>query len=242
MGEGRTNLNAPSAWATDGGVQVTGSALAEEDHAVFWQWVCDRTAQDNPRGDFIRDTRKIRSAHDPNEAWWEVCPNYLAGASRAASDEYQRLVGEFNSLPRKPSYDSQQSTPRWTSRLRRMLLPYCVWEHESGRMYLVNRYHEPIWSLDSKRSKSWHEICSPLWVRGQFESDYFYNDLDVHVYVDDITGLAMFVFDRMINLGLPMLPSDCRDHPRATEGPVSSANFQLQIHRQRVHAKSNSRV
>lgn len=221
---------------------MTGPALAEKDHAVFWQWVCHCKAHDNSRGHFIRDTRKIRSAHDPNEAWWEVCPNYLAGASLAALDEYRCLVRQFNRLSRKPSYDSQQSIPRWTSRLRRMLLPYCVWEHESGRMYLVNRYYEPIWSLDSNRSKSWHEISSPLWVQGQFESNYFYNDLDVHQYVDDISGLAKFVLNRMANSGLPMLPSDFRDHSRATEGPVSAANFQLQIHRQRVHAKSKSRV
>ena len=95
---------------------MTGPALAEEDHAVFWQWVCDRKAHDNPRGDFIRDTRIIRSVHDPNEAWWEVCPNYLTGASLAAYEEYQRLVRQFNRLPERPSYNSQQSTPQWTSR------------------------------------------------------------------------------------------------------------------------------
>lgn len=216
--------------------------LAEKDHAVFWQWVCHRKAHDNSRGHFIRDTRKIRSAHDPNEAWWEVCPNYLAGASLAALDEYRRLVREFNRRSRKPSYDSQQSIAQWTSRPRRMLLPYCVWGHESGRMYLVNRYYEPTWSLDSICSKFWHEISSPLWVQGQFESKYFYNDLDVHEYVDDITGLAKFVLDRMVNSGLPALPSDFRDHSRATEGPVSAANFQLQIHRQRVYATSKSSV
>lgn len=219
---------------------MTGPALAEEDHAVFWQWVCDRKAHDNPRGDFIRDTRIIRSVHDPNEAWWEVCPNYLTGASLAAYEEYQRLVRQFNRLPERPSYNSQQSTPQWTSRLRKALLPYCVWEHDSGRTYLVNRYYEPIWILNSKRSKSWREIHKPLWVQGQFESRYFYKDLDVREYADDIAGLAKFVLERMVNMGMPMLPSDCRDHSRATEGPVSATNFQLQIHRQRVAAKRNS--
>lgn len=229
---------APVTWVADGGVQVTDPVLAEEDHAVFWQWVCDRKAHDNPRGDFIRDTRTIRSVHDPNEAWWELCPNYLAGGSLAAYDEYQLLVTEFNSLPQKPRYNSQQATPEWTSRLRKMLLPYCVWQHESGRIYLVNRYYEPIWRLDSKRSKSWREIHTPLWVPGQFESRYFYNDLDVREHVDDTAGLVEFVLGRMVNWGLPELPSDCRDHSRATEGPVSSTNFQLKIHRQRVQHKS----
>lgn len=218
---------------------MTDPVLAEEDHAVFWQWVCGRRAHDNPRGDFIRDTRTIRSVHDPNEAWWEVCPNCLAGASPAAYGEYQRLVREFNSLPQRPRYNFHQSTPQWTLRLRKMLLPYCVWRHESGPVYLVNRYYEPIWILDSKRSKSWHEIHTPLWVPGQFESRYFYKDPDAHAYVDDTDGLAKVVLDRMANWGLPRLPSDCRDHPRATEGPVSSTNFQLQIHRQSVQYKSN---
>lgn len=231
--------NHPTTRVTDGGAQVTDPVLAEEDHAVFWKWVCDRRAHDNPRGDFIRDTRTIRSVHDPNEAWWEVCPNCLEGASPAAYGEYKRLVREFNSLPKRPKYDSQKSTPHWTSRLRKMLLPYCEWQHESGRVYLVNRYYEPIWTLDSKRSKSWHEIHAPLWVSGQFESRYLYNDLDVHEYVDDTAGLAKIVLDRMINWGLPVLPSDCRDHSRATEGPVTSTNFQLKIYRQSVQIKSN---
>lgn len=218
---------------------MTDPVLAEQDHAVFWQWVCARRAHDNPRGDFIRDTRTIRSVHDPNEAWWEVCPNCLEGASPAAYGEYQRLVREFNSLSQRPRYNSQQATPQWTLRLRKMLLPYCAWQHESGRIYLVNRYYEPIWSLDSKRSKSWHEIHTPLWVSGQFESRYFYKDLDVHQYVDDTTGLAEVVSDRMVNWGLPVLPTDCRDHSRATECPVTSINFQLHIHRQSVKNKGD---
>lgn len=28
----------------------------------FWQWVCQRRAFDNPRGDFIRDTRDLVDA------------------------------------------------------------------------------------------------------------------------------------------------------------------------------------
>ena len=28
----------------------------------FWQWVCKRKAFDNPRGDFIRDTRDLMDA------------------------------------------------------------------------------------------------------------------------------------------------------------------------------------
>ena len=39
----------------------------------FWEWVCERRAQDNPRGDFVRDTRAVREDRNGAEGWHEAC-------------------------------------------------------------------------------------------------------------------------------------------------------------------------
>ena len=54
----------------------------------FWKWVCARRAHDNPRGDFIRDTRDlVRIGIDPGtreaSMYWE------------AEREYDRLRREY---------------------------------------------------------------------------------------------------------------------------------------------------
>ena len=47
----------------------------------FWEWVCGRRAQDNPRGDFVRDTRAVREDRNGAEGWHEACLLRLAVAS-----------------------------------------------------------------------------------------------------------------------------------------------------------------
>ena len=50
----------------------------------FWQWVCERNAYDDPRGDFIRDTREaIRRGDNPDD--------HLPDAVERAYEEYQKL-------------------------------------------------------------------------------------------------------------------------------------------------------
>ncbi len=195
--------------------------LAEELNPAFWQWVCSLRAYDNPSGDFIRDTREIRDAHDPNEDWWEVCPTYLGQGCSSAQAEYERRVKQFNRLPQQLRPDVHPTTPEWTLRLRKKLLPYCVWRHESGRMYLVNRNYEPIWYLIGK-SDGWCKIDKPSRVLGHFDSKYLYNAGDLRKYGDNLLSLVAMVMNRLSEDGLPPLPSDCRDHPRATEGPVTA--------------------
>ena len=211
---------------------MAGSELDPGDLAAFWQWVCTRRPHENPRGDFIRDTRRIRSAHDPKEDWWEASSLRMAIACPEALGEYRRLVRQFNLLPQKPSFDSRHVIPDWTPRLRRMLLPYCIWHHEVGRTYLVNRYCEPIWCLDAGSAEEWRAIDVPLWVAGRFEKEYLYDDRDESGCGTDIGGLVQLAMNRLSASGLPMLPMDCRAHPRSTEGPVSAGEFSLAIHQQ----------
>lgn len=57
---------------------VTGTEFAVTPR--FWEWVCERRAQDNPRGDFVRDTRSVREDRDGAEGWHEACLLRLAVA------------------------------------------------------------------------------------------------------------------------------------------------------------------
>lgn len=57
-------------------------------NSEFWQWVCKRNAYDNPRGDFIRDTREaVQMGRDP--------AGYLPGAVERAYEEYQKLRRQY---------------------------------------------------------------------------------------------------------------------------------------------------
>ena len=46
----------------------------------FWEWVCERRAQDNPHGDFVRDARAVREDRNGAEGWHEAYPLRLAVA------------------------------------------------------------------------------------------------------------------------------------------------------------------
>ena len=57
----------------------------------FWAWVCARRAHDNPRGDFIRDTRElVRMGINPGER--------IVGACAEALEEYDKLHARFSRL------------------------------------------------------------------------------------------------------------------------------------------------
>ena len=60
----------------------------KDDCAAFWQWVAKRNAHDNPRGDFIRDTRELVEAGiDPGTR--------IGSACNEAREEHGRLLKEF---------------------------------------------------------------------------------------------------------------------------------------------------
>ena len=57
----------------------------------FWDWVVSRKAHDNPRGDFIRETRELLA--DNIRSLWETW-----GTCREAQDEFNRLRKQYNKL------------------------------------------------------------------------------------------------------------------------------------------------
>ena len=59
--------------------------------AGFWDWVGSRRAHDNPRGDFIRDTRDLLNAGvHPGERLMMACQPVRA--------EYERLQRQYERL------------------------------------------------------------------------------------------------------------------------------------------------
>ena len=196
---------------------------------IFWQWLCSLNANESPRGDFIRDIRSIRDAHDTNEAWWTRCPKRLAQGNTEAHTEYERLVWQFNCLSKQPIPDNLPTLPTWTRSLVRKLLPYSVWRHGWGGIILVNRRNEPIWCMIDG---SWCPLDNPYWVWGRFDSTNLYNDEDLEHLRQNLPDLVERVINRLTENGLQPLTTDCRDHPRATEGLVTAQRLYFEMRRQ----------
>lgn len=57
---------------------------------TFWEWVCARKAHDNPRGDFIRDTRDLmKMGIDPETRLDRLREN------REGMKQYRKLRQEY---------------------------------------------------------------------------------------------------------------------------------------------------
>ncbi len=81
-------------------IQVaTGDILAWS--PSFWNWVCDRRALDNPRGDFIQDTRRVRDERNGADGWHEACMLRLACAPRSWELGEHDQVGIARELSRQ---------------------------------------------------------------------------------------------------------------------------------------------
>ena len=64
--------------------------------AAFWEWVAERGAHDNPRGDFIRDTQHtLRAGREP-----QIC-----NMCREAQVEAGKLAGEWEKRPKSTRRD-----------------------------------------------------------------------------------------------------------------------------------------
>ena len=195
---------------------------------IFWQWVCSLDANEGLRGDFIRDIRVVRDSYDTNGAWWKECPKRLAQGKTEAQTEYERLVGQFNYLLRQPCPDDT-TLQTWSRSLVRKLLPYSVWRHGWGGIILVNRRNEPIWCMIDD---SWCPIDKPFWVLGRYDATTLYSDEDLEKYRQNPTYLVEMVVNRLTENGLQPLTTDCRDHPRATEGLVTAQRLYFEMRRQ----------
>lgn len=65
------------------------------DHVEYWNWVISRRAHNNPRGDFIKDTRDILAAgYDPNLK--------IQMGSSQAQEEDEKLYRKWISLGNNP--------------------------------------------------------------------------------------------------------------------------------------------
>ena len=66
----------------------------KENRLTFVQWVCRRKAHDNPRGDFIRDTRDLVRMKIPES---EI-EGRMQSESSEANAVYRRLRREYDQL------------------------------------------------------------------------------------------------------------------------------------------------
>ena len=196
---------------------------------IFWQWVYSLSANEGPRGDFIREMRTVRDSHDPSGTWWKACPEHLAQRSTEAQTEYEKLVLQFSFLLQQPSPDDVPTLSTWTLSLVRKLLPYSIWRHGLGGTFLVNRRNEPIWCMIDD---SWCALDKPQWVRGRFEATILYSDEDLGTYRQNLPYLVEMVMKRLTENGLQPLTTDCRDHPRATESLVTAQRLFFEMRRQ----------
>ena len=72
---------------------LTGVFLGES----FWQWVCERRARHDPRGDFVRDTRGLRDDRNGEDGWHEACLVRLPFACDSAKDACKVLAKQYYS-------------------------------------------------------------------------------------------------------------------------------------------------
>ena len=65
---------------------------------LFYEWVTTRRAGDNPRGDFIRDTRCVFQAgeRESRERGESRCESRIGGACREAKHERDLLKREYD--------------------------------------------------------------------------------------------------------------------------------------------------
>ena len=71
----------------------------------FWQWVAMKQARENPRGDFIRDTRVlIHVGKNPGSRLWSACDE--------ARREYRKLCRQWETkVQPPPTRPPEQKTP-----------------------------------------------------------------------------------------------------------------------------------
>ena len=144
--------------------------------------------------------------------------------------EYERLVGQFN-------YHS--ATANVPTTFQHYRLGPAV---SSGSFFLIpcgdmvgvasfwstgatNRYGAMI-------DDSWCPIDKQFWVLGRYDATTLYSDEDLEKYRQNPTYLVEMVVNRLTENGLQPLTTDCRDHPRATEGLVTAQRLYFEMRRQ----------
>ena len=71
--------------------------MSPEERQEFWKWVCSLEVTDDPRGEFVDDTKLLKRVYNRRrEDWWEVCSGRLLGPGEPTVSVFEGLVAEFN--------------------------------------------------------------------------------------------------------------------------------------------------
>lgn len=189
----------------------------------FFEWVAGRRAGDNPRGEFIRDTRRIlRQGVSETDAGWK-----LAGAGQEAQLEYRKLESEyrrrFGTAPSDPDYRHQREQAVGLSwyEIRWRALPYVIYTCRNGNIVLGNRRYLPLWVWGREPGSQigtpdWKPIHERAFVRGIIRTK------TRHTYNDGNCGLPRrkmiaHVNAKLKTFGLHGLPPNWDQHRQATD-------------------------
>ncbi len=187
----------------------------------FIEWVAGKRGGDNPRGNFIRDTRRILrqgvAEADLGGKLATACPEALR-EYRKLESEYRRRFGTGPSDPDYRHRREQAVRLSWYE-IRWRALPYVVYICRNGNIVLGNRRYLPLWVWERKPSSQvgtpdWKPVNERAFVRGIVMS--------LHTYSDSNAGLPRNRIIAHVNAMLETfrlggLPSDWERHRQATD-------------------------
>ena len=187
----------------------------------FLEWVAGKRAGDNPRGDFIRDTRRFLKQGVAEADLGQK----LAGACPEALSEYRKLESEyrqrFGAGPFDPNYRyrrEQASKLAW-SELRWRALPYVVYICRNGNIVLGNRRYLPLWVWEREPASQvgrpeWKPVSGRAFVQGIVMSLHAYDDSNAHLPRRKVIA---HVDAKLETFRLGGLPPDWERHRQATD-------------------------
>ena len=187
----------------------------------FFEWVAGERASDNPRGEFIRDTRRIlRQEGSETDAGWK-----LAGAGQEAQTEYRKLESEyrrrFGTAPSDPDYRHRREQAvglSWRN-LRWRVLPYVIYICRNGNIVLGNRRYLPLWVWEREPASQvgtpeWKPVNERAFVQGIVMALHTYDDGDAHL---PRGKMIAHVNAKLKAFRLEGLPPDWKQHRQATD-------------------------
>lgn len=187
----------------------------------FFEWVAGKRAGDNPRGDFIRDTRRIlRQGVSETDIGWK-----LAVAGPVAQEEYGRLESEyqrrFGTAPSAPGYEHQREQAvglSWYD-IRQRVLPYVIYICRNGNIVLGNRRYLPLWVWEREPAS---QVGAPVWKPVNERAFVQGIVLSLHTYDDDDAYLPRGRMLALVNAKLKVvrlggLPPNWERHRQATD-------------------------
>ena len=187
----------------------------------FFEWVAGRRADDNPRGDFIRDTRRIlkQGVPEANLGWRLAagCPE-AQSECRKLESEYRRLFGTGPSDPDYRHRREQAVGLSWYD-LRWRVLPYVIYICRNGNIVLGNRRYLPLWVWEREPASQvgtpeWEPVNERTFVQGIVMSLHTYDDGDARL---PRRKMIAHVNAKLEAFRLGGLPPDWERHRQATD-------------------------